>query len=77
MDKEIHIGELIKIKMKEEGRSVSWLASKMHCDRTNVYKIFQKASIDSAQLLRISCLLGCDFFSNYSNILNRNKGNGG
>lgn len=38
----------------------------IHCDRTNVYKIFQKSSIDSSMLYRISCILGYDFFSEYT-----------
>ena len=58
---EIHIGDLIKKKLKEEGRSVSWLAKKIHCKRDNVYKIFDKSSIDTAQLLRISFVLKTNF----------------
>lgn len=38
----------------------------LHCDRTNVYKIFQKSSIDSSMLYRISCILGYDFFTEYT-----------
>lgn len=62
----IHIGSLIKQKLQEQGRSVTWFAVALHCDRTNVYKIFQKSSIDSSLLYRISCVLGYDFFAEYT-----------
>ncbi|WP_302786892.1 XRE family transcriptional regulator [Barnesiella intestinihominis] len=60
----IHIGSLIEKKLREQGRTVTWFAAALHCDRTNVYKIFQKSSIDSSMLYRISCILGYDFFRN-------------
>jgi plasmid maintenance system antidote protein VapI len=59
--KEIHIGNLIKNKLKEDGRSVSWLARKIHCKRDNIYKIFDRPSIDTAQLIRISLALKTNF----------------
>jgi hypothetical protein len=55
--------------VKEEGRTASWLAQKLNCDRTNVYKIFRKPSIDMAQLLHISIVLNFDFFSCYSALM--------
>ncbi|MDR0687933.1 MAG: XRE family transcriptional regulator [Prevotellaceae bacterium] len=69
MSGEIHIGKLIYSKLKEERRSASWLAQAMHCDRTNVYKIFCKSSIDAEQLLHISTILDFDFFACYSELL--------
>jgi plasmid maintenance system antidote protein VapI len=66
MNEELHIGELIRNKLKEDGHSVSWFAKKMNCDRTNVYKIFHKPYIDALQLLRISLILDHDFFTYYS-----------
>ena len=59
----IHIGNLIRNKMIDEGRSVSWLAQKIHCKRDNIYKIFQRESIDTAQLLRISNVMKTNFFT--------------
>ena len=38
MKDEIHIGKMISDKMKEEGRSVQWLAEKLSCSRSNIYK---------------------------------------
>lgn len=57
-----HIGELIKEKFKEQERSVSWFARQLSCDRSNVYRIFQKSSIDTNVLARISIILHHNFF---------------
>lgn len=65
----IHIGSLIRQKLQEQGRTVTWFAFVLHCDRTNVYKIFQKSSIDSSLLYRISCVLNYDFFAEYTYLL--------
>lgn len=62
----IHIGNLIKTEFYRQGRSVSWLAEQLHCDRTNVYDIFQRESIDTTLLRKISILLQHDFFKDYS-----------
>lgn len=58
----IHIGHLIKAEMERQERSPSWLARHIGCDRTNVYRIFDRQSIDTALLLRISKVLHHDFF---------------
>ena len=63
---EIHIGKLIEQVMHSQGRSPSWLARQLYCDRTNVYKIFRKRSIDTETLYRISMILGHDFFRDYT-----------
>jgi DNA invertase Pin-like site-specific DNA recombinase len=66
---EINIGKLIQAKLKEDGRSVSWLAKKLNCDRTNVYKIFNKSNIDVLLLLNICKIINYNFFSYLSEIL--------
>jgi plasmid maintenance system antidote protein VapI len=66
MKQTIHIGNIIRNKLKEDGRTVVWLAEKLHCDTSNIYRIFQKPHIDSEQLLNISLIIGCDFFAEYS-----------
>ena len=58
----IHIGELIKARLAQVERSPRWLAKKINCDRTNIYKIFQRPSIDTELLARISKALDYDFF---------------
>jgi hypothetical protein len=66
MEQTIHIGDMIRNKLKEDGRTVVWLAGKLHCDSSNIYRIFQKPHIDSEQLLNISIIMGYDFFADYS-----------
>lgn len=61
----IHIGKIIEEEFYRQGRSVSWLAEKLCCDRTNVYKIFKRESIDTALLIRISLALEHNFFIYY------------
>jgi len=68
-----HIGEIIKEELHRQGRSVTWLARKLYCDRTNVYNIFKRQSIDTETLLRISSILGHDFFSYYCRRLENDK----
>ena len=65
-----HIGELIKEELEHQERTVSWLARKLSCDRSNVYRIFQKQSIDTSVLKRISIILNHDFFVDLSDDLN-------
>ena len=58
----IHVGELIKERLKEEGKSVVWLAQELGCHRTNVYNIFEKSSLDTNILRRISIIMQYNFF---------------
>ena len=60
------IGCLIKEELEKQERSITWFARKLSCDRSNVYRLFQKESIDTNLLVRISILLGKDFFSDLS-----------
>lgn len=62
----VHIGQLIEAELHRQERSVIWLARKLYCDRTNVYSIFKRQSIDTDLLMRICHILGYDFFSCYS-----------
>ena len=62
----VHIGLRIKEELKNQRRSVKWLADNLYCDRTNIYKIFQKDSIDTHLLYRISKILSYDFFKEFS-----------
>ena len=61
----VHIGTLIKEELNRQERSVAWFARKLCCERTNVYSIFKRESIDTALLLRISCILRHNFFQYY------------
>ena len=56
------IGTMIKEELERQERTVSWLARKLNCDRSNVYRLFQKHSIDTVLLQRLSVILNRDFF---------------
>lgn len=62
----IHIGKVIEKVLRDQGKTVTWLARSLYCDRTNVYKIFQRESVNSEMLYRISKILSHDFFKYYS-----------
>lgn len=61
MEKSIHIGEIIKQKVQEQNMSIAYFANKICCDRTTVYDIFKRSSIDINRLLRISEALEYNF----------------
>lgn len=71
----LHIGNLVKKELLRQERTVSWLARKLCCDRSNVYKIFLRPTIDSELLFRISVILHHDFFKDYSQLVCRQIGN--
>ena len=62
----IHIGKRIKQKLAEQGRTSSWLAQQLSYNRTTMYKIYDKASLDTQMLLRISRIMEYDFFKEFS-----------
>ncbi len=57
-----HIGKRIKEVMDEQGRSASWLAAKIPCERTNIYDVFKREDVSVQLLYKISSILGHDFF---------------
>lgn len=59
----IHIGSLIKEQFDKRGCTVAWLARQLNCDRTNIYGIFQRETIDIKRLYEISQVLDYDFFA--------------
>ena len=67
------IGELIKEELKRQERSVSWFARQLCCDRSNVYRIFQKNSIDTNILTRISIILHRNFFKELAEEINQKE----
>ena len=62
---DIHLGSLVKQKMKERNISISEFAKAIHCDRTNVYSIFKRKSMDIQQIVQISNALNYDFLQYY------------
>lgn len=67
----VFIGQSIKRILKERGRTVVWFAECLGCSRTNVYKIFDKHSINTDELMKISLILNYDFFRLYSDELSK------
>ena len=57
------IGELAKEELMAQERTITWFARKLCIDRSNVYRLFQKNSVDTDLLMRISLVLKKDFFS--------------
>lgn len=72
----IHIGSLINAELHRQHRQAAWLARQICCDRTNVYKIFKKSSIDTELLCRISVALSHDFFADYQSVCGFNHTDG-
>ncbi len=64
-DQEFHIGKLIQERLRSEERSISWLARKLGCDRSNIYHIFDREHLDSELLMKLSIVLDYNFFELY------------
>lgn len=62
MATELHIGRLLQQKLRDDERTVTWLALKLNCSRTNIYLMFKKQYIDSEMLMRLSIVMKFDFF---------------
>ena len=62
----LHIGGLIRAELERQERTASWFARKLCCDRSNVYKLFRRSTIDTELLLRVSKILDYNFFELYS-----------
>ena len=69
----MHIGKLIREQVDRQGKSVVWLANQLSCSRTNIYKIYERPSIDTGLLLRISQVLNFDFFALYTDKVDRQE----
>lgn len=59
----IHIGHMIKAVFDESGMTVSDFARQIHLERSTIYGIFERPSIDSMLLAKISLVLKHNFFS--------------
>ncbi|MDE6145705.1 MAG: XRE family transcriptional regulator [Muribaculaceae bacterium] len=67
------IGERIKEELQTQERSITWFAGKLCLDRSNVYRLFQKRSVDTDLLMRISIILKLDFFAILSEELSKRQ----
>ena len=59
----MHIGNAIYNELKRQGRTVVWFANELHLDRSTVYNIFERESVDTNLLARISIALKHNFFT--------------
>lgn len=69
----IHIGSIIRQRLKEKGKTVVWLAHEISYSRIGIYKIFERYSIDTELLRRISAAMNEDFFRIYSEELEKSR----
>ena len=58
---DIHIGSIIKKKWEENSMTLNEFAQRINRDRTTVYNIFERKSIDIELLIKISKALDYDF----------------
>ncbi len=66
---QINIGKIIRDELRSQGYTNQWLADQLCIDRSTVQRLFNKPSIDTQQLFRISKILGKDLFKHYSDML--------
>lgn len=59
------IGEIIRSKYEQSGMRLTAFAEKINTGRNNVYHIFNRDSVDTDMLMRISQVLQHDFFQYY------------
>lgn len=57
-----HIGRAIRNKLKARRMTCAEFARRLNVERTTVYGIFENETIDVYRLIRISEILGYDFF---------------
>lgn len=59
--KNVHIGEMIRQELRKQGHTVNWLAEAICCEKSNIYKLFRRKSVDLDQLMTISEVLNHNF----------------
>lgn len=59
--KDVHVGKMIRDELLRQGRTVNWFAKEICCEKSNVYKLFNRNSIDLRQLMKISEILNHNF----------------
>ena len=69
----MHIGEAIRKELERQGKTVVWFAEQLSYTRANIYKIFEKSSIDTEFLYRISSVLNLDFFKFYTDRMQKDN----
>lgn len=68
---QIHIGSLIRKELRQQGRTNEWMMERIGMSERTLQRMFNKPSIDTQQLFRVSSILGKDFFLCYSEALSK------
>ncbi|MDR1758056.1 MAG: hypothetical protein LBR51_03720 [Bacteroidales bacterium] len=67
----IHEGKLVKQRLKEEGRSITWLANKLCCHVRTIYKILSKKHITPDLMLQIATILEWHVYHVYDELIEK------
>ena len=59
--KDVHVGKMVHDELRRQGHTVNWLAEQIYCEKSNIYKLFRRKSIDLVQLIKISEVLDHNF----------------
>ena len=70
--KTIHLGNMVKRELKAQGRTVVWLARTINMERSSIYKMFERNTLDVGLLIRISLVMDHDFFQDISDKIRNN-----
>ena len=65
---DLRIGQRIHAELKQQGRTVTWLAQQLNMERTSLYYTFRQSSIDLELLLRISAFVGHNFLQDVADM---------
>ena len=65
---DLQIGKRIQTELKQQGRSVTWLAKQLGMERTSLYYTFRQNSIDVMLLLRISTFVEYNFLQDVADV---------
>ena len=65
---DLQIGRRVREELKEQGRTVGWLAKNLDMERTSLYYTFRQNSIDLGLLVRISFYLEHNFIQDIDNV---------
>jgi len=63
MTENLHIGAMIKAQFEKSGLSAAEFARRIHRDRSTIYSVFERSSIDADLLARICIALNHNFFT--------------
>ena len=70
--KSLQIGRRIQDALKQQGRTVAWLARQLGMERTSLYYTFRQNSVDLELLLRISFFLDHNFLQDVADVYKTN-----